>query len=883
MNASLRPFKYELSPDALHIDYLRLRCGQEKKFAQAVDGKSIRAHIAFSEWDVVLFIPCSELYPPNLIEIYSNDKLAGAIAGSAGFYNYLWKHRINRNWQERILNRKKTISMLVSLRFTDTFRRKLGLGAELLFCSFLHSLLKQSAHSGVSAIVAHSVGWNDATILLDAKPGFEDQLVKTLTEIRYCKERDCDVDSDSNVRVVAATYSHVLGNLERYTDSKRPLRFNKFCAKVQSARLLVRINPDVEPGLREKLETLLKPLPARLDHKNAPISRIGSELGHYNFSADITEAFDEQNETAVSIIQGFRRIVGEHLTENRHTDEGSFPETTTEITFFEEKQDDSSSTGTTGTLSDEFRPVLERLLKTSPKNLLDARASMTAHRLAILLGTLITYLDDPVRGSVVGHLCRFLKVTFDDVQRLSDRAGREDLCHIMEYALHQATDGLTQFQHDANSLGLSGRGGYNRLIQAVEEFIDQVAGPFELRMVPLITFGLRPSNDGTTLQYWVDLPFSTAFVPERWYLAYHDVARMCWQRIFGWRLDSIRVWQRFEREVIALATHAHDDDRQEFVLGREVVEELFPSYLLLNVVCDGKPDMLDRLMVAKEFLTRPKPELIRSLTVRLVLHVLLRIHDDVYRGRRRLNHRRELASFDGSVSKDSADVRNRAVSLSFKWWRAWRVIHHFLARRPESSRRQIARLVEAAASSLRAALDSLKSAFNDVDAARTFDSTINLIATRTFKNDALEIVERVTHLLAIRGQDYVSRARISFEIFDPSAVDFGFILGRINKMRSTVHSGGRAKERYRRAIETGRVYAQGPRSPSLAYILTSTGEVCRSGEKRSERHPSMVSCLSSILALWHSAVTREASESRTHPPDLLATLDRLKLLGSRPY
>lgn len=910
MTTTMHEFQHKLSRQALHIDYLRLRCGKEEPFTKHVTtkAKKIGAHIAFSEWDVVLFIPCRELYPEELIKIYSDTTLAGAIAGSAGFFNYLWHHPINKNWTQRILQRDKTISLLVSLRFTDAFRRKFGLGAELLFCSFLRRTLDSDEElASVSAIVAHSVGWNDATIVLDAVPGQEHRLLKTLTRIRYCTERDLAA-SESATRVIAATYSHLLGNLETYADET--LQFGSFRESVKSARLLVRVNPDVEAPLRLLLNTKIREVfKSESSGADFKTDHTGSELGHYNFSADITKAFDDDN--AVPIIQGFRKIIDDYLTEHNHPDEASFPETTTEITFDEPYL--RTLNGNAGgdapavvphsalasppeipgtTLSARYKKRLEEFLETEPANLLKGHAAMTAHRLAILLGTIITYLDDPVRSSVVGHLCRFLDATFERVLRRSDRAGKEDLCHILEYALHQATDGLTQFQHDANSLGLSGRGGYNRLIQAVEEFIDQVVAPFHLDLVPLVTFGLRPSNDGTTLQYWIDLPFSTAFVPERWYVAYHDVGRMCWQRSFEWRLDSYRVWQQFSRDVIAIESHDRDNDRQEFVLGRDVVEELFPNYLLLNIVCPGDTRTLDRLMVAKEFLTRPRPALIRSLTVRLVLDVLLMLHERRNERRRQPGRRQGPTSDDADAQKfihalkEQEDVRERSVAIAFEWWKDWSVIHRWLTakgKRGDTAVREVSRLMEDAATSLRDVIGGMKHTFSGTDAAQAFESTTTLVSTPAFKADALHVVNRVIGLLAVRGRDYATRRKESFAVFDPSAVDFGFALGKIKVMRRTAEK-ATANDilKYRKALEEGRVFASGPESPALARILTASGEASRSSDA-SKRHPSMLSCLSTILSLWHSAVTRDPGKGREYPPDLLERLQKLKVVRREPF
>src|ERR1043165_6421396 len=112
MNQELRPFAHRLEQRALHIDYLRIRCGRERTFEQRImhDHKQAGAHIAFSEWDVVLFVPATQLDPPNLTAIYSDRIIADTIAGCTGYFNYLWKHDINKNWELRLLEPEPTIA-----------------------------------------------------------------------------------------------------------------------------------------------------------------------------------------------------------------------------------------------------------------------------------------------------------------------------------------------------------------------------------------------------------------------------------------------------------------------------------------------------------------------------------------------------------------------------------------------------------------------------------------------------------------------------------------------------------------------------------------------------------------------------------------------------
>jgi hypothetical protein len=852
MNQQFRKFSHRLEQCALHIDYLRLRCGRERTFEQRImqAHPEAGAHIAFSEWDVVLFVPSTELYPSSLTAVYSDRVIADTIAGCTGYFNYLWQHDINKDWQSRLLEREPTIALLVSLRFTDRFRSMFGIGAELLFCDFLYKTIGHGGLAGVKAVVAHSVGWNDATVVLKAESPHEKRLVAALTAIRYATERQVVPDSNTEAGVIAATYSHVIGNLRAYSDQK--LTFGSFREAVKAARLLIRVNPDMEVGMRKTLGNLV-----RQHHGGADV--IGSELGHYNFSADISGAFQSDLDP-VQIIQGFRVAIREYMEQHERRDEMSFPETTTEITFKEPKvekkkvgRDTGARSSASPSVASLYTTMIQDFLNKELKSLDDRASPMTRHRLAILLVTVLTYLDDPVRGSVVGHLCRFLKANLKEALTRSDRASKDDLCHVLEYALHQATDGLNQFQHDANSLGLSGRGGYNRLIHAVEEFIRQITNHFDKQLTPLITFGLRPSGDESILNYWLDVPFSTAFNTERWHVVLHDLARLCWLKTFEWRLESYDVWQVASRSVSPLppqprATHesrrsqrAQEEQRRLVLLGRDVLGEVFPSYALLHLVAAGKLEVLDDLMIAREFMTRSHPLLIDKVVSQVVLHVLLDLHehDPVVRmstQRRQTKSRRRHASF---------------VRAAFDWWDRWIDLSDAF-RHPSELDRRLGAAVTRATSSLSRSLILAKRRFRERDVAGTLTATAQLIKTQTFKEPARRNVKGIIDLLALLGKGYAKRHRQSFEAFDPSVVAFGQMLKAIQQMREAAHVPKNEMETYRHAIEEGTVYALGPQASSVASFLAATEN---HGENKAYERL-MIGSLSSILSLWHSAVTR---------------------------
>lgn len=192
--------------------------------------------------------------------------------------------------------------------------------------------------------------------------------------------------------------------------------------------------------------------------------------------------------------------------------------------------------------------------------------------------------------------------------------------------------------------------------------------------------------------------------------------------------------------------------------------------------------------------------------------------------------------------------------------------------------RDVERLVEAAASSLRQVIGAMKDTYNGTDAAQAFESTRNLVSSPVFKADALQIVKRVIQLLALRGRDYAERQKEAFAVFDPSAVALGFVLGQIKVMRRSVAQPAKEVRRYGEAIEKGSVFAGGLAPPALAHILTRTGETLRVAGNSAKPHPSMRSCLSSILSLWHSAVTRGTGKDREYPSELLQMLKELEVV-----
>jgi hypothetical protein len=677
-----RRFAFRIK-NAVHIDYLRLRCGYEDDFLKRLTTAEIAgatSFIAFSEWDVVLFIPCDHLYPNNLIDIYEDRDVTSALAGSAGYFNYVWEHPINEDWERRVADlaalRSPTsshVSMLVSLRFTDRFRSTYGIGAELLFCNFLDGLRQK--YRALDLFAVHSVGWNDVTVMMWVRKSEENMLLNALTDIRYCTVASC-VGNDDPTTVVAASYSHFLGNLTKYVETE--LDFGKLGDSVRQARLLVRTTPAMEPAIRDAYFDVAAKVRAELNlsapEKKELDAELGTELGHYNFSADIYWAFkSEDGRAPVKVIQGLRRRIREQLT-SIHRPWSSFPETTTEIRFSETRipQDDQPPREPIRVLQ-YYSDMIEDLMKRLPGVLHENASHMTRHRVAILLGSISTYLADPVRGSVVGHLCRFFKSTFETIFERIDRDQQEDLCHVLEYALSQATDGLSQFQHDANSLGLSGRGGYVRVIQAMEQWVADLLTSLNLNLMPLITYGLHSRHSTTDVSHRIDIPFSTAFAPTRWPVLFHEIGHMCWHDLFGWRLESLDVWNKFTKGVETFSYERGKDsylgEHVAFIDARSDVAEIFPNYMMLNVAAAGDVNVLDQMMLYREVSGVPRRSIAPSLRRRIVLHVLLALHKD----KRPLSPEdvRVTLKDHESVRSDEKDLIAKLDSVAMQWWQAW--------------------------------------------------------------------------------------------------------------------------------------------------------------------------------------------------------------------
>jgi hypothetical protein len=680
-------FKYRLLNRALHFDFLRLRCGAEEAFHREVammppEGEERpRTFVAMSEWDAVMILPTKKLYPNVLNKFYDNYKIDSMIAGTAGYFSYLWNHPINWNLESKLnLFQSGGIGMITSFRFEDWVRRELGLGAEILFCEYLHKQLDvlnrqdsqtETNASMFSAIVAHTLGWNDIVCVLNARKN-EHRLLEIQSQLRLLTLEDIlppDADRTPYAKyagnpLFAASYTHLIGGYEALIKGK--LAMGTLANKVEMATLLVRVAPAIEWEVRREIQ--------KLSGERILASDMPTEMGHYTFSANITPLVRDERggESAMSLLSNIRTFIG---SKSRHeeADEllNSYAETTTFFRF-RTPADGSKKLRMVGPDEELKKAIAEvrKVIENLPEQLRGRQSPMTAHRFGTVLTTLLDHLSDPIRSSVVRHIKRFLVETAN-IKEL-DRQALEDLCQIAEFAMTQATDGLAQFQHDANSLGLTGRGGYSRLVTAIENYMDDILVSFSIKEKDvLITFGLRPGQAGSIAPFHIDIPFNVLFVPSRWHILLHEAGHIAWWRKFGWMPESLAMFDEMESEIHyeemsseemsseeALAERTKM--RAEFIRTRQIVRELFPNLIVYLITCGRDIDAFDKLSL-RHILSHSRPgHGTRELLIAVVLNCVLTVTSDTAEGRGLMSKFIEPCSQD----KLDAAIRESVKSVS---------------------------------------------------------------------------------------------------------------------------------------------------------------------------------------------------------------------------
>jgi hypothetical protein len=826
---------------ALHIDYLRLRCGEEDHFAAAFyerrsdpEALAATAFIALSEWDVAVLIPTPELYPEALTSIYSQEALSSCISGSAGYFNYLWDHPVNALWEDTLRTAETNfVTMLIAVRFTEWFRHELGLGAELLFCDFVDELALQ--YRGTTIFVAHSLGWNDATVFLTAAPGHEADLLSAAVRVKLATLADCLVrtpegkvvfnDEQQGSGVVAASYSHLLGQLAAYASNT--LSLGTLSDAVASANVLVRVSPPDEEPVRRQLAALA----------GFPVKNVHGELGHYSLSADLTPFFSTDGANkGLRIVKELRQFIGD-LAKSAGA---SFPETTTTLTLHEETPARPVTHTAASAHVNETASAISAIHRIVPAQLAGHASQMTIHRLSSVMTTLLAHLRDPVRAAVVGHLCRFLRTQAPRLLPALDKDSEEDFCHVLEFALSQATDGLSQFQHDAFALGLTGRGGYSRLIQTVEQWLIDLLSLLGISNLPLVTFGMQSGTDGTTSRYRIDLPFNVLFVPFRWHMLFHEVGHFCWTQIFGWRLDSFAIWSEFTGRVTTLPLRGADA-RAEFLRLRAIIREYFPNYLTFNLVSKGDFSHFDAIAVRNIIRTTRSAPRTRDLMMHVVVRTLL-MQGDLFS--ERLRNEGILPSQDIASPEDLSNDAYHVIG--WRWWELWTELAD-LVNHPDVSTTQFVQLVS---ETIVSTVQQIEAIAGESDRAQEVASAVlPIVEDQAFVEAATTAVISGIALMGALGRDLHGRNAVENGV---PLTEYGSLLFVVERERDFIDASVAEHEPdFAVSLAEGTVYPVAPAAYAFSRLLIDARPIIRT-------HPSgafMRSQIAAILSLWHRSVT----------------------------
>jgi hypothetical protein len=825
-------FRNRLLKTALHLDFVRIRCGAEETFRKGIDEvakqKGVSPHVfaALSEWDAVVVLPCDTLYPESLTSLYASARVASSISGSAGYFAYLWQHGVNvdeRNDLARKIRRMSNsgIGALMSLRFDDRVRRELGLGAELLLCDYLQETLRE--YEGIEALVAHTLGWNDVVIMLHAKND-ETRLLPLLTRLRLLTVEECVGKKIKSVPrlaaiarnpIFAASYTHLIGS---YADFVRgTMHLGALTDHIATATLLVRVVPSLESEVRDEIVRICRGIRSRKRAVDMP-----SEMGHFSFSVDVTDLAKKNRDgnDLLKVIMEVRRFIGKASVPANE----SYAETSTRLRFLDTGPSPKvQHPAADPELQADLQRVDKLLIEIPPLLRNKGASAMTIHRFNSILTTLLDNLADPVRSSVVRHLARFMFSTPKLIAGL-EREDIDDLCHVCEYAVMQATDGVAQFQHDAASLGLTGRGGYSRLILAMEMYMRDLFVLLDVKeIVPLLTFGLRSGSArrGSTGRFQTDLSFNTVFVPSSWYILVHEAGHTAWMSTFGWVGESLATFNALEKEIthtIKDRNKAHAQTRVEFIRTREIVRELFANYLVYRVSCGGDIRRFDRLSLHHIMASRTGGGT-RELLIAVVLHCLLKMTE-------------------AEPSATGGD-----------WWSGWE--------RRRKSRKTHERDVQDAIDSIDAAMksyirDSVARAKREKDDRREhakqtiISAKQRLLKTDMFHEVALSALKSVLDVLAFSSREFGgARAAHStqFSEFQHHLAEAGKKLPDYDKWIAAGLGTW---------LESGDVLALSPPAWILSKLLLDVRE-----HSHDQSPPAfLVSQLSVILAMWHRSVTQ---------------------------
>lgn len=831
-------FRDKLLPRGLHFDFLRLRCGREQQFSEAIGrihcsgmDERPRTFIAFSEWDAVVITPCDELYPGVLNALYGSSQVAATIAGTAGYFAYVWDHDLNVNLDHRLSDfQRDGVAIMMSLRFEDWFRRTVGLGGEMMFCDFLQ---RECRDLKLSAIVAHTLGWNDVVVIIHAV-GDEQRLVQLLARIRTVTARtlrpdtaDAAFGGHADSTIFAASYTHLISGYTRYLDQS--LTLGALAQRLDSALLLVRVPPSRESEVRNHIATAA----AAIGNYTISLEQMPSEMGHYSFSVDISPlAKNERGNDAVKLVAAVRNFIGT----TGEDPSSSYDETSTILRFSDTPHDDEMRAHTAVIPDPAITEVAKVMSHVIPQLQHLGASPMSVHRFAAVLTTLLDHLSDTVRSAVVRHMAKFVLETKSIVPTLQ-RDQLEDFCHICEYAMTQATDGIVQFQHDASSLGLTGRGGYSRLIKAIETYVEDLLAGLELEQKSvLITFGLRTGHAGVTGRFQIDVPFNVLFVPSRWTVLLHETAHVAWVGTFGWMHETLKVFEHQAEEIrITGRTKTNDEvelaTRLDFIRTREIMREFFPNFLVWRIACGEDFKAFDRLSL-RHIISSGGAATggTRELLMAVVLHAVLEV-----------------------IHKKDAS----GALIGREWWKMW----------VDLSEAEKKEAIAAARNGVGGALENAEHESNERTRAAVAHKR-KLLWSDPFGDAVAEAFSSVITVLRFSAEEFSKgeKAELAERQFQQIQVALAEMVSE--QAEFTLWS----TQKFADWLMDGNVLARAPGAHILCRLLLGSYQQMQSSPAKGGF---MVSQLSALLSLWHRGVTGEEDEGK-HTAKILKELQLVK-------
>ena len=695
--------RFPLHREGIQVDFLRIAPGEEehvsRSFADDGAGSNPSLYWAFGEWDAISLRPSHGLWGEDKTGSQHVPEALESVTNSTGFFAYLYDHPVNRDWKKQLTQGSSNLPvLLVCIRFRDQLRKCLGLGAELSLCAAVERWTRSRRQRRPGALVCHTTGWYDAVVMIRPQAGDQTAILTAIDHLRGLTLRDL-LDTHAELpefaalplgaEAVNATYHHILVPIHTYVAAdNRRIEWGHLTRRLRSVRVLLRVDPDDEASIRGSVA----------GNRDIEVLR---EFGRFGLSL--------RKRTRGSDPMEFVRQVRSWIPSRRNHHSGA--ETCTVLAFSQLRSGEPvfEASWISDPSDDELRRGLRQHLKRLDRDLSGNRASdMVRYRFGAVLTALASDLADRNRAPAVRHVASFV------VRRLNqllepgrlDRSSLEALCHLLEYAMWQAVDGLLQVQFDANGFGLTGRGGYGRLSLAVWHYCRDAFDITEIPqdLEPLLTFGLSETNAlGTSKGNRVDIPFRVANTVSRWHVILHELGHILWKGILEDFPMSLACYEALNTETpmaehakpegnegVAEETRSQQDPPTEelseavsltLLRTAKIVDELYPQ-LLVCATAFGRDISACRKMQLRSQLQRnteiPHSRYVATAVVTDMLLQRCFLLQDTLFANEDVGPETLVALFEADCDgcpKTSEGIKRAvcAALTSYAWWCGWRI------------------------------------------------------------------------------------------------------------------------------------------------------------------------------------------------------------------